>query len=191
MNKETAIRGATLEDIPGVLALQAQYLYANLTDAQRLDGFVTTPFTVLQLEAVIAERGLFIALDDSQVVAYVFAASWDYFFQWEMFREMSRYLPDLPPFHGRQIGTSNSFQYGPVCIDLAYRGGGLLQRIFETMRVAFKEKYPISLTFINLVNERSMRAHTQKLNWEVVGHFDFNDKKYAILAFDMETKIEC
>ncbi len=55
-------------------------------------------------------------------------------------------------FNGQKITTENSFQYGPVCLDEKYRGSGLLNLIFEEMRIEFYKKYPISLTFINKIN---------------------------------------
>ncbi|MEL7001962.1 MAG: GNAT family acetyltransferase, partial [Bacteroidota bacterium] len=74
-------RIASKSDILGVTALQSKYLYDNLTEDQRFEGFVTTPFTKVQLEEVIELEGLFIAEDNSEIVGYAFAGSWDYFKQ--------------------------------------------------------------------------------------------------------------
>lgn len=92
-------------------------------------------------------------------------------------------------FKGKRITTENSFQYGPVSIDKKYRGSGLLNQIFEEMRIEFLKRYPISITFINKVNAISVVAHTKKLGWEIIGEFEFNNNTYIELAFDMEKSV--
>ena len=176
-------------DIDGILSLQEKYLYRNLTDEERKSGFVTTPFTVNQIEEIIKQNGIFVAEDENNaIIAYAFAGSWKYFEQWEIFNFMVSRFPKLS-FNGREITTENSFQYGPVCIDKAYRGKGLLNLIFEEMRIEFLKKYPISVTFINKVNEISEKAHTKKLGWVIIDEFEFNDKTYIGLAFDMKNSV--
>ena len=176
-------------DIEGVLALQELYLYRNLNEDQRKEGFVTTPFTVEQLEEIIAERGLFVAENEQfELVAYAFAASWHYFAQWEIFNYMVSRFPNLS-FEGKEITTKNSFQYGPVCIDKKYRGTGLLQLIFEEMRLELMKRYPISITFINKINLVSENAHTKKLCWKIIDEFEFNNNEYIGLAFNMNKSV--
>ena len=179
----------TTADIPGILALQEKYLYNNLSEEERKRGFVTTPFTAEQIEEVIQQNGIFIATNaEGGIIAYAFAASWKYFEQWEIFKFMVSRFPQLS-FQGGVLTTENSFQYGPVCIDIPYRGTGLLNQLFEEMRIEFVKVYPISVTFINKVNKVSTKAHTKKLGWEVIDEFGFNGKEYIGLAFDMRRSV--
>lgn len=176
-------------DIDGILVLQEKYLYRNLNEVERECGFVTTPFTTPQLEEIIEQRGIFIAESESdEIIAYAFAGSWKYFEKWEIFNFMVSRLPQLS-FNGSEITTENSFQYGPVCIDKKYRGKGLLNQIFEEMRIEFYKKYPLSITFINKVNVISEKAHTKKLGWLIIDEFEFNNKTYIGLAFDMKNSV--
>ncbi|WP_234387078.1 GNAT family N-acetyltransferase [Aquimarina sp. Aq78] len=176
-------------DIKGILSLQEKNLFSNLTEKERETGFVTTPFTTSQIEEIIKQNGIFIAENDNDViVAYAFAGNWKYFEQWEIFNVMISRFPKLS-FEGYQISTENSFQYGPVCIDKDYRGKGLLNLIFEEMRIEFIKKYPISITFINKVNVISEKAHTKKLGWKIIDEFEFNNNSYIGLAFDMKKSV--
>lgn len=176
-------------DLPGILSLQERYLYRNMNDLEREKGFVTTPFTTAQLEDILQQNGIFIAEnEDKIIVAYAFAGSWKYFEQWEIFNFMVSRFPTLS-FHGSPITTENSFQYGPVCIEESYRGKGLLNQLFEEMRMEFVKKYPISITFINKVNVVSEKAHTKKLGWEKIDEFEFNNNTYIGLAFDMKKSV--
>ncbi len=53
-------RLATKSDIQGVLDLQETNLFENLSEPERENGFVTTPFTISQLKGLLKERGLFV-----------------------------------------------------------------------------------------------------------------------------------
>ncbi len=183
------VRIGDKKDIDGILALQKRYLYSNLSELERKNGFVTTPFTTAQIEEIILQNGIFIAENESNtIVAYAFAGSWKYFEQWEIFNYMVSRFPTLH-FNDGEITTENSFQYGPVCIDMDYRGTGLLNLIFEEMRIEFFKKYPISVTFINRINAISESAHTKKLGWKVLEEFKFNNNTYIALAFDMKNSV--
>lgn len=182
-------RQGTLSDIEGVLALQSKYLFSNMSEEARKYGFVTTPFTVPQLEEIILYDGLFVAVSDqNRIVAYAFAGTWNYFSQWPIFAYMVERLENIS-FNNQVINTQNSFQYGPICIDISFRGKGLLNQIFEEMRLVWSEKYPISITFINQINEISKVAHTTKLGWTIIDRFTFGEKHYYGLALDMKISV--
>jgi hypothetical protein len=184
MKKSISFQIASHQDIEGVLALQEKYLVSNLNEEEKKSGFVTTPFTIAQLEIVIDQKELFLAKDAGIVVAYIFAGSWSFFEQWPIFVYMATLLKKLA-FQNFDITTKNSFQYGPVCIDKAYRGKGLINELFELMRTHLLKTYPLALTFINKINIPSQRAHTEKLKWTIIGDFEFNNNQYYILAYDM------
>lgn len=175
-------RKANLNDIEGVTRLQAKYLLANIPENERQNGFVTTPFTAEQLAEIIRLEGLFIAETEEEIIAYAFSASWDYFAQWPIFPYMVSRFPNLS-FQSEIPTTQNSFQYGPICIHEDFRGSGLFQKLFETMRIAMNLHYPIGITFINKINKRSFEAHTRKLNMQVIDEFTFNNNQYYGLAF--------
>lgn len=188
MSNQIKLSIANNNDIEGVLNLQEKYLVTNLTDEQKIDGFVTTPFNHDLLIGVIKNRGLFVAKNiENKIIAYVFAESWNFFSRYPIFEYMISLMPDLK-FENYVFNTTNSFQYGPVCIDKNYRGNGLLIHLFEFMRENVVKKYPLSLTFINKINQPSMKAHTKKLGWTAISEFQFNDNQYIILAYDMQKK---
>ncbi len=176
-------------DIPGIVELQEKNLFRNLSQEELKKGFVTTPFTIDQLQELIGLSGVFIAKNEKEkVIAYAFAGNWKYFEQWEIFNYMVSRFP-LMLFKGQEITTENSFQYGPICIDEKYRGRGIINQIFEEMRLELVKRYPISVTFINQVNVISKEAHTKKLGWEIIDEFEFNTNKYISLGLDMTKSV--
>ena len=179
---------ATIEDIEATLKLHYQYQVDQIKDEDKADGFVTTAFTSEQLKALIErEQGLFIAStgegQNKTVHGYVMAASWEFWSQWPMFAYMIQELPKLR-YLQQTLSTSNSYQYGPVCIHKDHRGSGLLPSLFEFSRQHMALRFPILITFINKQNPRSFAAHTQKLNLEVIDEFQFNGNDYYELAYD-------
>jgi len=188
MIENLALEIATLEDIDSILCLQELYLISNLSEDEKKSGFVTTAFTIEQLTEVITSRGLFVATDNRKVIAYIFAANWAFFDQWLIFKHMCTLFPNFSFQTFNDITTTNSFQYGPICIHADYRGKGLIRPLFELMRSNMVEKYALALTFINKKNIPSLKAHTEKLNWTIISDFQFNNNEYFILAYDM-TKV--
>jgi hypothetical protein len=168
-------------DIDRILELQSLNLYTNLSAAEHKGGFVTTPFTVAQLQKLLSQNGIYVIEQQNQVAGYVFAGSWDYYSQWAIFPYMVSRFQQLK-FQGIPITTMNSFQYGPICIDAALRGSGAFLQLFEAMRSSFALRYPIGLTFINKVNARSLAAH-KKLPLAIIDEFEFNSNSYYIGAF--------
>ncbi|RTY76749.1 MULTISPECIES: GNAT family acetyltransferase [unclassified Flavobacterium] len=188
MTESIQFETAKMSDIDGVLVLQELYLVVNLSEEEKISGFVTTPFSILQLTEVIQKSELFIAKKNNKIIAYIFAGSWEFFQQWPIFNYMSSLFPELH-FLDFKITTTNSFQYGPICIHKEYRGRGLIKPLFEFMRTHMTQKYALGLTFINKINIPSMKAHTEKLKWTIIGDFQFNNNDYSILAYNMNQPV--
>jgi hypothetical protein len=176
------IRIADESDFDGILDLQSRNLYINLPPSELAGGFVTTPFTADLLGQLLVQTGVFVVEGKGDIWGYVLAGNWKFFSQWEIFKVMISRLPQLK-FQGREITIDNSFQYGPICIDRSSRGSAVFPQIFDLMRSSFAPKFPIGVTFINKLNERSFAAHTRKLDLEIIDEFEFNGNSFYTLAF--------
>ncbi len=182
---------AQLSDIDAVLALHSRYQVDSIAEEDKKDGFVTTAFSASQLQALIEqEQGLFIAKDGEQVVGYVMAASWQFWSPWPLFAHMIEQLSQLS-YLGQTLSVENSYQYGPICIDKAYRGSQVLPELFDFSRAQMAKRFPILVTFVNKINPRSFAAHHRKLGLEVIQEFEFNNNHYYELVYDTSQPIEC
>lgn len=181
---------AEISDINKVLKLHYKYQIDFIKDEDKKDGFVTTPFTKEQLKNIIEqEQGLFIAIQNDEVVAYVMAASWQFWSHWPMFAFMIEHLEELE-YKGQKLTVENSYQYGPICIDKSVRGSGVLEAIFDFAREQMSKRYPILVTFINKINPRSYEAHTRKLGLEVIDEFSYNNNNYYELVYETSKKLK-
>ncbi|MDD2888754.1 MAG: GNAT family acetyltransferase [Aliarcobacter sp.] len=175
---------AQIEDIEKVLELHFKYQIDSIKEEDKKDGFITTAFTKEQMiDLITLEQGLFIAVENEKVVAYVMSASWNFWSRWPMFAFMMEDLPNLE-YLGQKLSLENSYQYGPVCVDKEYRGSGVLEKIFDFARENMAKRFPILVTFINKINQRSFEAHTKKLKLEVIKEFSYNNNNYYELVYD-------
>jgi len=173
---------ATADEIDATLKLHAKYQIDTIKEEDKKDGFVTTAFTKEELtELIEKERGLFIAKDGDEVVAYVMAASWEFWSKWTMFEHMIKELPNLE-YKGHKLTVENSYQYGPICIDKRVRGTSVLKEIFNFSISHMAKRYPILVTFVNKINPRSYHAHKRKLGLDVISEFEFNKNRYWEMA---------
>ena len=169
---------ATLEDIDTVLQLHSKYQIDSIKEEDKKDGFVTTAFTRAELQELITkEQGLFIALNNEEVIAYVMSASWNFWSRWDMFAFMIEDLQNCR-YKGVQLSRKNSYQYGPICIDKSVRGSGVLEEIFAFSLEKMSHRFEYLITFVNKQNPRSYQAHKRKLGLEVLKEFNYNSHEY-------------
>ena len=177
-------RNATIADIPLLQELQQKYHVSSIREEDKKNGFVTTLFTAEQFQELIErENGISLACDGDTLAGYAMAGSWDFWSKWPLFQQMIADLPNVS-FQGQTLSTQNSYQYGPVCIDMAYRGKGVLESLFRYSTSQMNSRYPILITFINQINERSFAAHTRKVGLEVIKTFSFNGNNYFELGYE-------
>ena len=175
---------AEISDIKAVLKLHSKYQVDSIKEEDKKDGFVTTAFSYAELRELIEkEQGLFIAKEGDEVLAYVMAASWQFWSKWPMFAHMIKDLPNLE-YIGIQLSVDNSYQYGPICIDKTLRGTSILAEIFDFARVEMAKRYPILVTFVNKINPRSYEAHHRKLGLTVIQEFEYNGNFYYEMVYD-------
>ncbi len=171
-------RVATVEDIGDVLQLHCQYHISTISEEDKKDGFVTTALTPDDLKRLITqEQGLFIAVDNTKVVAYVMAASWHYWSQWSMFTYMIEDLSHCQ-YQGDVLSVHNSYQYGPICIDASMRGCGILEEIFAFALEKMSYRFKYLVTFVNKTNTRSYAAHKRKLGLDILKEFKYHSQEY-------------
>ena len=181
---------AELSDIDAVLMLHAKYQVDTIKEEDKKDGFVTTAFTKEELTQLIEEeQGLFIAKEGDVVLAYVMAASWQFWSQWPMFAHMIKDLHNLE-YLGETLSVENSYQYGPICIDKSMRSTSILKNIFNFSLGHMAKRYSILVTFVNKINPRSYEAHKRKLGLTVIQEFQFNGNEYWEFVYDTSKAVK-
>jgi GNAT superfamily N-acetyltransferase len=76
-------------------------------------------------------------------------------------------------------GTAGAYVYGPICIDEAARGQGVLQKLFEYVARRLPGREPI--LFIKANNTRSLQAHA-RLGLRQVADFELDGELFMVLS---------
>lgn len=176
------VRPASLVDAAGIMALLRANHVDSVNEEEKKDGFVTTNLTDRQLADLITkENGIVVAENESGIVGFAMAASWQFWSEWPLFAYMIKQLPKYR-LDGIRFTPDNTYQYGPVCVKKNIRGYGVFEKLFYASLTSMKHRYPYMVTFINHINPRSYQAHTKKVQTTDMGTFQFNNNNYHLMA---------
>ena len=177
-------------DLPAVLALQEANLFANLTQAQRQEGFLSAAFTEHHFRQMAREVAVLIADDGGDICAYLCASSVAFNRQFPLLAAMIATF-DGVRFLGRTLASQRTFIYGPVCVARSHRRRGLLRGLYDALRRELAGGYDAGVGFVAKDNERSLAAHSDGLGMTIAGDFAFGDKQYWTLAFHVPPPPSC
>lgn len=176
-------RTETKQDLWGILALQKENLIQNISaEEKETQGFVRVQHSIEDMESLHSIEPHIIAKDGHLVAAYCLA----------MTKHSREDIPMLIPmfeqfekldFKGKKASEYNYMSVGQVCVGKDYRGQGIFQRLYETYRDTFREKYEFAITEVSTQNLRSLKAH-QKIGFEVVKTFKDEFEEWAIVIWD-------
>lgn len=174
-------RNAQLKDIPGIIRLEKKYHINSIAEEDKAGGFIGTFFSEKKLIRLIEEESLAVACSGDRVVGFAGAASWKFWGTWPVFQPMIDDLKNIV-YKGIVLSVDNSYQYGPAAIDKEYRGTEVLPNLFEASRLLMKDKYKVTITYVNKINQRSIQAHHRKLSLDMVKEFEFCGNNLAVFC---------
>jgi RimJ/RimL family protein N-acetyltransferase len=76
-----------------------------------------------------------------------------------------------------------------VCVELAYRGQGICQKMYDFLRKRLHDEFQMAVAYIAPDNNRSIRAH-QKVGFIVIGHTPaiFHDISWVVAVWDWKNQ---
>jgi len=168
----------------GILALQEANLFDNLSAEARADGYLSARFSAAQFERMNADVAVVAATHGDRVAGYLCASSVAFNRQFPLLAAMLRCC-DGVTFRGRSLAELNTFVYGPVCVARADRGSGVLRGMFHALLQEVAGRFDAGACFVAAGNARSLAAHQRGLGMQRVAEFEFQQRSYHILAFDV------
>jgi predicted N-acetyltransferase YhbS len=175
-------RPATAADAPAIAALANQHTHQQLSAEARQGGFLTGQFAAPALAAMLASVPGQVGYERAELVGFIVNSRLPAERYPPLVQQISALLPTLL-YRGRPLADYQWFFYGPVLVQPAYRGRGVLRQLFEANRRTLAGRYEVGVAFIAAENAASLHVHTQKLGLEVVGSLDFEGAGYVVLAF--------
>ena len=165
MANEIIICLATLDDVPGIVALQEANLPTNggsLSVRQPPEWFAKR----------VSDESVVIAHCNGQVVGYVLGTS----------LVAQAHLPIIQAMLNTYPVPPECYIYGPVCVAENMRGRGLAVALFEALQKRMGSRP--ALTFVQTDNTPSRRAH-QKMGMRELGPFLSQDIRYVALTYEV------
>lgn len=167
-----------------ILDLQRQNLRSALSETEQTSqGFVYAEHTLPLLRQLASRLPQIVATHEGKVVAYNLA----------MHASMKDTLPCLSPmfaeFERCQFGGNPLLERpfivgGQVCVAAAYRGQGLLKRLYHATRQHVGESYELCVTEIAEQNKASLRAH-EKMGFKIIRSYQEDRTLWHIVAWPM------
>lgn len=174
------LRRATKEDYEQIVDLQLQNLSSNLTPEEQQDGFLSAYFKAEELDELNRDIGVLVGVENGRVLGFLCISSPQFNMKHSLPATMLARFKSIE-YRGRKLDQWKSFVCGPVCVDRNQRGKGIFPSIYKHVPDFVTGDYELATTLIALVNGRSMAAH-EKVGFEHVDRFKWNDREYAILA---------
>jgi hypothetical protein len=126
--------------------------------------------------------GVLVARDAERVVGYLCASGVEFNRQFPLLAAMIERYGEVS-LQGRALADQKTFVYGPVCVDRAHRGRGVLRGLFQILQRELCGRFDAGVGFAAEDNRRSLAAHVDGLGMHDAGGFEFKGKRYRILAF--------
>ncbi|MGI4739818.1 MAG: GNAT family N-acetyltransferase [Janthinobacterium lividum] len=169
-------------DAPAIAALANQHTYQQLDAEARRGGFLTGAFSVPGVQAMLASVPGQVAYQQDELAGFVLNSRLSPAHYPPLVQEIIALLPQLH-FRQRALATYRWFFYGPVLVQPAFRGHGLLPQLFQASHQTLAGHYELGIAFIAEGNTTSLRLHIHKLGLEVVGQHVFEGTTYVLLVF--------
>jgi hypothetical protein len=181
-NANVEYRRARREEYADIVRLNQMNFRANLTDADRADGFLSAVFSLDQIAATAEDLGIMVARVDGRFAGFLCAFRNESDHRSPVLAAMLAAYDRLW-FGGKQLSDYRSYIYGPVCIDRPFRRQGLLRGLHEAQKQELSGMFDIGVGLVARENPRSLEAHVGGLRMTVAGDFDVNGNSYAAIVF--------
>lgn len=189
VSHKIVFRCFTPEDLPEILRIQKANLVFNMSEDDKVNGFLSVEFPPEQFIEMNTEIPVVVADLGFGLGGYLCGSSIQYSRRVPILAHMISLFPKTL-FRRRSLEDYQSFNYGPVCIDKPFRGHGIIEGLYKELLRQVAGKFEIGVLFISHANLRSLRAHSAKLGMEKVADFTFNENDFHLLAFEVRDLLE-
>lgn len=173
----------TESELQGILGLQKKNLLGELSEEEKSEqGFVTVRHNLDQLKLMHALEPHVIAKDGEKVIGYILA----------MTKESRDLVPVLVPMFAqfdrliyveKLLSDYDYMVIGQICVDKAYRGQGIFDKMYDLYLNSFSSRYDFAITEIAVSNGRSLKAH-QRVGFQVIHEYSDSTQDWAIVVWD-------
>jgi ribosomal protein S18 acetylase RimI-like enzyme len=147
-------RRALPQDYLAIVRLNEANFIGNLAEDDRRDGFLSAVFTLEQTAAMAEDLGTTVAIVDGALAGFLCAFRKDFPHGSPVVARMIESYRRMR-FEGKPLSRFNSYVYGPVCIDRAFRRRGLLRGLYEAQKKELAGQFEVGVALVSRDNPHS------------------------------------
>jgi ribosomal protein S18 acetylase RimI-like enzyme len=170
-------------ELQGILDLQQANLRKNIdSDTALSQGFLTAEYTLEYLKSMHDASPSIIAKDEDAVVGYALVATKEVRNDHDLMADLFNVI-DAKTYKGQLLKEVSYVVVGQLCVAEAYRGQGLVKRMYDYYRDCLASEYEYLITDVAQANVRSLNAH-KKSGFQVIDTLVYAGIGWDIVLWD-------
>jgi len=171
------------EELEKIARLSAANQVANISaETKEKEGFVSWVYSTDVLTRLHAIVPSVIAMDGDKLAGYAISLTKDCAAVYPSLAAMLDYAATVT-YRGRPLSEHSFYIMGQICVDLAYRGQGVVQQLYEFHKEQFSSRYDMLVTEISVSNPRSLKAH-KKVGFDVIDTHRDHEGEWDLVLWD-------
>ncbi len=170
-------------EIEGIKILQEENRITNISkEESEKEGFVTASYSLSFLKKMNDLEPSIIACVGNEVIGYAMVTVKELYGDHPLLDGLFDAI-DHMHYKGVTLADSRVVIVGQLCVAKAFRGQGLVQKMYDLFRKSLTEKYEYCVTDISEANPRSLKAH-KKCGFEILDTLEYEGVKWHIVLWD-------
>jgi len=171
------------EELEQIAQLSAANQVANITaETKEKEGFVSWIYSTDILTRLHTIIPSVITMDGDKLAGYAISLTKDCAAIYPSLDTMLEYAATVT-YKGRPLTEQSFYIMGQICVDIAYRGQGVVNQLYEFHKQQFSSLYNMLVTEISVNNPRSLKAH-KKVGFNIIDtHLD-HEGTWDLVAWD-------
>ena len=177
------VRVSNDAELEGIRLLQRENLRKLIGETEAgKEGFLTAEYSMETLQQMHQFQPSIIAKDGDAVAGYVIVTTKDSYGQHPLLDSLFDSI-DALVYNGTALKNVNYILVGQLCVGKAYRGIGLVQKMYAYYQQCLNKEYQYLITDVAQENPRSIKAHL-KTGFEIIDTLKYDGIGWDIVLWD-------
>jgi RimJ/RimL family protein N-acetyltransferase len=170
-------------ELDGIRLLQRENLRKLIGETEAgKEGFLTAEYSMETLQQMHQFQPSIIAKDGDTIAGYVIITTKNSYGQHPLLDSLFDSI-NLLDYNGINLKNINYILVGQLCVGKAYRGTGLVQKMYTYYQQSLSKAYQYLITDVAQENPRSIKAHL-KTGFEIIHTIEYGGIGWDIVLWD-------
>ena len=170
-------------ELDGIRLLQRENLRKLIGETEAgKEGFLTAEYSMEMLQQMHRFQPSIIAKDGDTIAGYVIITTKNSYGQHPLLDSLFDSI-NLLDYNGINLKNVNYILVGQLCVGKAYRGTGLVQKMYGFYQQSLNKEYQYLITDVAQENPRSIKAHL-KTGFEIIHTIQYGGIGWDIVLWD-------